>query len=83
MPRVPRFLVSCLVVLGALGAVAHAENIVHSERSLYRNIIVYDESGMRCMKFSRAATAGRQSCQFLRNPERLVDDPRHTVGRDA
>lgn len=61
-----------LVVLALGSGLARAESIVHTERSLYRNIVVYDESGMRCMKFSRAVTAGRQSCQFLRNPERLV-----------
>ncbi|MEP7209097.1 MAG: fused MFS/spermidine synthase [Casimicrobiaceae bacterium] len=53
---------------------AEAERVVHTERSLYRNIVVYDEDGMRCMKFSRAATAGRQSCQLQRNPHELVFD---------
>jgi len=61
-----------LLGLALAGGLAHAESIVHTERSLYRNIVVYDESGMRCMKFSRAVLAGRQSCQFLGDPQRLV-----------
>ncbi len=62
------FLLAALLVTAA----ASAEQTVHTEKSLYRNIIVFDESGLRCMKFSRAAAAGRQSCQFLRDPTRLV-----------
>lgn len=61
----------CAVALVAT-PFARAEDIVHTERSLYRNIIVYDDNGMRCMKFSRAATAGRQSCKVLRDPDHLV-----------
>src|SRR5581483_2847383 len=65
-------LVVLAIAIMLVAAPAQAETIVHTERSLYRNIVVYDESGMRCMKFSRAALAGRQSCQFLRDPQRLV-----------
>jgi len=57
-----RSVVFCLCVLSLLmaAAVARSEQTVHTERSLYRNILVYDDNGLRCMKFSRAATAGRQ-----------------------
>ncbi|HZQ62256.1 MAG TPA: fused MFS/spermidine synthase [Casimicrobiaceae bacterium] len=65
-------LVVLAIAIMLVAAPAQAETIVHTERSLYRNIVVYDESGMRCMKFSRAVLAGRQSCQFLRDPQRLV-----------
>lgn len=57
-----------------ISAPAGAENIIHNEKSLYRNIIVFEDDGMRCMKFSRAPTAGRQSCQLRRNPDHLVFD---------
>ena len=69
-----RSVVFCLCVLSLLmaAAVARSEETVHTERSLYRNILVYDDNGMRCMKFSRAATAGRQSCRKLNDPDRLV-----------
>src|SRR3954451_13560154 len=62
-----------LALLLATG-LARAETIVHTERSLYRNIVVFDDNGLRCMKFSRVAFAGRQSCQLMRDPRQLVFD---------
>ena len=64
-----------LVLAGflACGGTAAFANELHAERSLYRNIIVYEEGGIRCMKFGRQAT-GRQTCQSLADPDRLVFD---------
>jgi spermidine synthase len=68
----------CAEVLFALAAwlwvcSALAEPVlIHTERSLYRNIMVYDDNDVRCMKFSRAETSGRQSCQSLLDRARLV-----------
>jgi spermidine synthase len=45
--------------------------VLHRERSLYRNIFVYEEGGLRCMSFSRTTTA-RQSCLSLTEPTTLV-----------
>src|SRR5437773_12280006 len=45
--------------------------VLHRERSLYRNIFVYEEDGLRCMSFSRTTTA-RQSCVSLADPGKLV-----------
>ena len=56
-----------------LAATAAGEQVVHSERSLYRNIVVYEEDGLRCMKFGRYG-AGRQSCMSLADRDRLVFD---------
>lgn len=50
---------------------AHAEEVLYSERSLYRNITVYEDGGMRCMAFGRNKRL-RQSCIDLANPDRLV-----------
>jgi len=50
---------------------AAAETILHTERSLYRQIVVYDDDDLRCMRFTRLATA-RQSCQSRAEPRRLV-----------
>ena len=50
---------------------AAAETILHTERSLYRQIVVYDDDDLRCMRFTRVATA-RQSCQSRTEPRRLV-----------
>ncbi|HAO33547.1 MAG TPA: spermidine synthase, partial [Candidatus Competibacteraceae bacterium] len=30
-----------------------AANVIHTEKSLYRNILIYEEGGQRCMSFSR------------------------------
>jgi spermidine synthase len=46
---------------------------LHTERSLYRNIVVVEDDGIRCMKFGRSA-GGRQTCQSLAEPDRLVFD---------
>ena len=51
---------------------AVAAKVVHRERSLYRNIIVYEEDELRCMKFTRLYATGRQTCQSLRDPSHFV-----------
>jgi len=46
---------------------------IHQERSLYRNIIVTEDSTRRCMRFTITRRTGQnQSCRFLENPEHLV-----------
>jgi spermidine synthase len=50
---------------------AAAETILHTERSLYRQIVVYDDDDLRCMRFTRSVAA-RQSCQSREQPRRLV-----------
>src|SRR5438132_10766720 len=63
----------CALMLAApltAGADAGIE-VLHRERSLYRNIFVYEEDGLRCMSFSRTTTA-RQSCVSLAEPSKLV-----------
>jgi spermidine synthase len=54
------------------GATASAE-VVYTEKSLYRNIIVYEEDGLRCMKFGRHSL-GRQTCMSLSDRNQLVFD---------
>ncbi|MDQ3061083.1 MAG: fused MFS/spermidine synthase [Pseudomonadota bacterium] len=66
--RIPlKFLIS---VVGLTATLAGAQEI-YQEKSLYRNIIVYDDQGLRCMKFGRH-DAGRQTCISLKNPNALV-----------
>ena len=55
----------------ALPVAAAGAQEIYQEKSLYRNIVVYEEQGLRCMKFGRQAT-GRQSCINLKNPDALV-----------
>lgn len=49
--------------------------VILTERSLYRNIMVYEGDGLRCMSFVRQQVAGaRQSCLKLDDPDELVFD---------
>ncbi|MDP2806094.1 MAG: fused MFS/spermidine synthase [Gallionellaceae bacterium] len=48
-------------------------NELYSAKSLYRNIVVYEDKGLRCMKFGRHAV-GRQSCMQLAKQDELVFD---------
>ena len=68
MPRLHEWLMGA--ALGLTAAAASAQDI-YQEKSLYRNILVYDEQGLRCMKFGRQGT-GRQTCISLKSPDTLV-----------
>ena len=51
---------------------AHAQKLVHAQRSLYREVLVYETDGERCMCFTRQCRVGRQSCMNMREPDRIV-----------
>jgi spermidine synthase len=55
-------------------AAANDPRLIHSERSLYRDVLVYqdDEEHSRCLCFTRYCDIGRQSCLDLNSPDRLV-----------
>ena len=67
----PLWLALALLVGGIAPAMA-SQKLIHSERSLYREVLVYEDSGTRCLCFTRWCTIGRQSCVLLEHPERLV-----------
>ncbi len=49
--------------------------IIHQERSLYRNILISEENGKRCMRFMLHDTATHnQSCRYLADNKKLVFD---------
>ena len=68
MRRRLEWLMGALLALAAV--LANAQEI-YQEKSLYRNILVYEEQGLRCMKFGRQGT-GRQTCISLKNPDVLA-----------
>ena len=47
-------------------------SLLHSERSLYREVLVYETGSVRCMCFTRHCRIGRQSCQDVKRPDRIV-----------
>jgi spermidine synthase len=65
---------STLVLLAlSIGSVAQAQmNVIHSERSLYREVLVYEADGERCMCFTRQCRIGRQTCIDLSHPDRFA-----------
>lgn len=54
-----------------LVASVHAR-VVHSETSLYQNILVTEEGSVRCMQFTVRKDQRNQSCVNQREPKRLV-----------
>ena len=46
--------------------------IIHNERSLYRNIIVEDTGDLRCLRFNVKNSKSSQSCFLKSNPQSLV-----------
>lgn len=64
------FIISTLLT-AALGITAQAKTI-HSERSLYRNILVEEKRGLRCLKFNVRSSKTQQSCMLVDDPQRLV-----------
>ena len=64
------FLVLCLVA--AATPLSAQQTLVHSEKSLYREVLVYEQNGERCMCFTRMCRIGRQSCINLQDPHRFA-----------
>jgi len=46
--------------------------VIHQERSLYRNILVEDNGDLRCLKFNVRSTKTQQSCFLKSQPQQLV-----------
>lgn len=51
---------------------ADSMRLLHSERSLYREVLVYETGGVRCMCFTNQCRIGRQSCMDRQRPDRIV-----------
>lgn len=56
------------------GAARADQVLVHTERSLYRQVLVYDDGSGRCLCFTRLCAIGRQSCVDRDRPDYLVFD---------
>lgn len=65
-------LVFVLAMLAACVARADSMRLLHSERSLYREVLVYQTGEVRCMCFTRNCRIGRQSCMDMKRPDRMV-----------
>lgn len=61
-----------IMSLAAAAAPLSAQTLIHSERSLYREVLVYEQNGERCMCFTKMCRIGRQSCINLQDPHRFA-----------
>ena len=53
-------------------AFAVAAELLSSEKSLYRDVLIYQDGSERCMCFTRQCRIGRQSCVDLSNPKHFA-----------
>lgn len=61
-------LISCFMMSISM---THAD-VIHQERSLYRNILVEDNGDLRCLKFNVKSSKTQQSCLLKSQPKKLV-----------
>lgn len=66
--------VAAFCALGLGCAPAGAQQLLHQERSLYRNIFVTQDGDERCMLFRWPRALGRESCRMLHDPDKLIFD---------
>jgi spermidine synthase len=71
--RLTSLVLSLLLGLSGL-APANAQQLLHQERSLYRNIYVTQDGDERCMLFRYPRPNGRQTCKLLQQPDKLIFD---------
>ena len=59
------------LIFSSISSPSLEAKVIHKERSLYRNIMVTEENGERCLLFTvKKRAKSRQSCQDLSNPKR-------------
>jgi len=61
-----------LMLILALVNVPVMANVIHKERSLYRNILVEETGDLRCLKFDEKTRKSSQSCMYISKPDKLV-----------
>jgi spermidine synthase len=61
-----------LLMLLFTAATPAAGTLIHSERSQYREVLVYEDAGTRCLCFTHGCAIGRQSCIELSHPDHMV-----------
>lgn len=47
-------------------------NVIHTEKSQYRDIVIFEDDEQRCMSFNRHNQSARQSSQSLDDPNQFV-----------
>jgi len=60
------------LVLALLGGASMQGRVIHSETSLYQNILVTEDGTLRCLQFTVRKDQHNQSCRDSRAPKRMV-----------
>jgi spermidine synthase len=60
------------LLLACISPAAATQKLIHSEKSLYREVFVYEDTDTRCLCFTRQCLIGRQTCIDVKHPDRLV-----------
>jgi spermidine synthase len=63
---------AALLILLTAGPANAQMQLLHQERSLYRNIFVTQDGNERCITFRYPQGKGRQSCKLLHEPRKLI-----------
>jgi len=61
-----------LLLAVSVFSAAALSDVIHEERSLYRNIIVDETRDLRCLKFNTKSSQTSQSCMYKNDPDKLV-----------
>ncbi|MDQ9090167.1 fused MFS/spermidine synthase [Pseudoalteromonas haloplanktis] len=61
-----------IAVLALFTSAPTMADIIHKERSLYRNILVEENGDLRCLKFDEKTRTSSQSCMYVSKPKELV-----------
>lgn len=63
---------SLFIALSVLFSFEISAEVIHQEKSLYRNIYVEDSGDLRCLKFSVKRATSNQSCIYKSDPNKMV-----------
>ena len=61
-----------LLIVNLFFSQSIAAEVIHQERSLYRNILVEDKGDLRCLRFNVKTSKTNQSCLYKSKPDQLV-----------
>lgn len=62
------------LIFASFAVPAGAQQLLHQERSLYRNLFVIQSGDERCMLFRYPRPLGRESCILMHEPDKMIFD---------
>ncbi len=72
MPKQLNHYLLLIINIFVVFTLAAQAEVIHQEKSLYRNILVEDNGDLRCLKFNVKSTKSQQSCFYKSQPHKLV-----------